>query len=45
MKQIAADSSIEDLSTETLTLALQVGLAESPLALFLLALSFGIEKG
>ena len=38
MKQIAVDSSMKKLSTEALTL--QIGRAESPLASFLLALSF-----
>ena len=38
MKQIALDSSLEKLSTDALTL--QIGLAESPLASFLLVLSF-----
>ena len=38
MKQIAVDSSMKKLSTETLTL--QIGSAESPLASFLLVLSF-----
>ena len=38
MKQIAVDSSIKKLSTEALTL--QIGCAESPLASFLLVLSF-----
>ena len=38
MKQIAVDSSMKKLSTEALTL--QIGCAESPLASFLLVLSF-----
>ena len=38
MKQIAVDSSMKKLSTEALTL--QIGCAESPLASFLLILSF-----
>ena len=38
MKQIAVDSSMKKLSIEALTL--QIGPAESPLALFLLVLSF-----
>ena len=38
MKQIAVDSSMKKLSTEVLTL--QIGPAESPLASFLLILSF-----
>ena len=38
MKQIAVDSSMKKLSIETLTL--QIGCAESPLASFLLVLSF-----
>ena len=38
MKQIAEDSSMKKLSTEALTL--QIGCAESPLASFLLVLSF-----
>ena len=38
MKQIAVDSSMKKLSTEALTL--QIGPAESPLASFLLVLSF-----
>ena len=38
MKQIAVDSSMKTLSTEALTL--QIGCAESPLASFLLILSF-----
>ena len=38
MKQIAVDSSMKKLSTEVLTL--QIGYAESPLASFLLVLSF-----
>ena len=38
MKQIAVDSSMKKLSTEVL--ALQIGPAESPLASFLLKLSF-----
>ena len=38
MKLIAVDSSIKRLSTEALTL--QIGCAESPLASFLLVLSF-----
>ena len=38
MKQIAVDSSMKRLSTEVLTL--QIGCAESPLASFLLVLSF-----
>ena len=38
MKQIAVDSSMKKLSTEALTL--QTGHAESPLASFLLVLSF-----
>ena len=38
MKQITVDSSMKKLSTEALTL--QIGRAESPLASFLLVLSF-----
>ena len=38
MKQISVDSSMEKLSTEASIL--QIGLAESPLASFLLVLSF-----
>ena len=38
MKQIAVDSSLKKLSTDALTL--QISLAESPLASFLLVLSF-----
>ena len=38
MKQIAVDSSMKKLSIEVLIL--QIGCAESPLALFLLVLSF-----
>ena len=38
MKQIAVDSSMKKLSIEALTL--QIGCAESPLASFLLVLSF-----
>ena len=38
MKQIAVDSSMKNLSIEVLTL--QIGCAESPLASFLLVLSF-----
>ena len=38
MKQIVVDSSMKKLSTEALTL--QIGCAESPLASFLLVLSF-----
>ena len=38
MKQIAVDSSMKKLSTEALIL--QIGCAESPLASFLLVLSF-----
>ena len=38
MKQIAADSSMKKLSIEALTL--QIGRAESPLASFLLVLSY-----
>ena len=38
MKQIAVDSSMKRLSTETLTL--RINRAESPLASFLLVLSF-----
>ena len=42
MKQIVVDSSMKKLSTEALTL--QIGPAESPLASFLLVLSFYGEK-
>ena len=38
MKQIALDSSLKKLSTDAL--AMQIGSAESPLALFLFVLSF-----